>query len=186
MGPIEDAQGKETSPAPTAASAPAESSSERAPVDEAVSTAGIADPISTEAPAPSQEPTPAPAPEPTLDPAFSERVEIPAQDSNSGGEWQLLVDKVSEILGGTTPQEAWQKLQLPIRVTGGIIILILALRVYQGLLDTINSLPLAPGLLELVGLIQFVRYLLGNMLKSSERRKVLDQIGSVWKSVTGR
>ncbi len=208
MGPIEDAQSQEPSPTPTAATEPV-NSSEPSPEGalnapgESMSPKPLEIPAPTPAPTPqptpkptpaptpqptpaSAEPAPSPTPEPTLNPAFSARVDIPAQEDNSGGEWQILVEKVRETFGGSSLQDTWQQLRLPVRLVGGIIILIITLRIYQGLLDTIDRLPLAPGLLELAGLIWLVKYLLINMVRSSERQKVFDQFRSRWKSVTGR
>lgn len=209
MGPIEDAQSQEPSPTPTAASEPVDSSepsSEGAPNVQGESTSPMSIEIPSTTPAPTPKPTPAPTPpstpapsvptpsvpaptptpEPTLNPAFTARVDIPAQEESSGGEWQILIEKVKETFGGSTLQDTWQQLRLPVRLVGGLIILIITLRIYQGLLDTIDRLPLAPGLLELAGLIWLVKYMLINLVRSTERKKVFDQIRSSWKSVTGR
>ena len=199
MGPIEDAQSKEPSPttpmegSETTASSPEPSATDAATTHgEGANPNAIENPAptpkSTPAPTPAPTPksTPAPTPEPTLDPAFSAQVDIPGQVASSGGEWQLLLEKIRGAVGGSNLQETWQQLRSPVRLVGGIILLIITLRVYQGVLDTIDRLPLAPGLLELAGLIWLVKYLMINMMRSSERQRVLDQLRSRWKSVMGR
>ena len=199
MGPIEDAQSKEPSPttpmegSETTASSPEPSATDAATTHgEGANPNAIENPAptpkSTPAPTPAPTPksTPAPTPEPTLDPAFSAQVDIPGQVASSGGEWQLLLEKIRGAVGGSNLQETWQQLRSPVRLVGGIILLIITLRVYQGVLDTIDRLPLAPGLLELAGLIWLVKYLMINMVRSSERQRVLDQLRSRWKSVMGR
>ena len=203
MGPIEDAQSKEPSPTtPTEGSETTDSSPEPSATDAATTHGEDANPNAIESPAPTPAPTPkstpaptpkstpaptpAPTPEPTLDPAFSAQVDIPGQVASSGGEWQLLLEKIRGAVGGSNLQETWQQLRSPVRLVGGIILLIITLRVYQGVLDTIDRLPLAPGLLELAGLIWLVKYLMINMVRSSERQRVLDQLRSRWKSVMGR
>ena len=203
MGPIEDAQSKEPSPTtPMEGSETTASSPEPSATDAATTHGEGANPNAIENPAPTPKstpaptpaptpkstpaPTPAPTPEPTLDPAFSAQVDIPGQVASSGGEWQLLLEKIRGAVGGSNLQETWQQLRSPVRLVGGIILLIITLRVYQGVLDTIDRLPLAPGLLELAGLIWLVKYLMINMMRSSERQRVLDQLRSRWKSVMGR
>ncbi len=78
-------------------------------------------------------------------------VSIPAQESSDedGGEWELLVGKVKDWLEQNDLAELWTKAQLPLRVVGGLIVFSLVATVYNGVLSTINSIPLVPGLLEL-------------------------------------
>ena len=141
-------------------------------------------------PAPTPQPTPAPAPThaPTPDPVIASTVSIPAQGSadQDGGEWELLVGKVKAWLEQNDLAELWTKAQLPLRVIGGLIVFALVAKVYSGVLNTIDSLPLAPGLLELAGLIWLMNFALRNLIRNSDRDKFIKATRSTWSRITGR
>ena len=148
--------------------------------------APLAEPAPT--PAPTPVPTPAPTPAPTPDPVIASTVSIPAQESTDqdGGEWELLVGKVKDWLEQNDLAELWSKAQLPLRVVGGLIVFSLLATVYSGVLSTINSLPLVPGLLELAGVIWVVNFALRNLIRNSDRDKFIQSARSTWTRVTGR
>ena len=145
------------------------------------------------APTPEPEPTPTPTPAPTADPVIASTVSIPAQESNDndgsqsdGGEWELLVGKVKDWLDQSDLAELWTKAQLPLRVIGGLIVFSLVSTVYSGVLNTINSIPLVPGLLELAGVIWLVNFALRNLIRNSDRDNFIKGVRSTWSRVTGR
>ena len=142
----------------------------------------------TPAPTPAPEPTPEPTPAPTPDPVIASTVSIPAQESadGDGGEWELLVGKVKDWLEQNDLAELWTKAQLPLRVVGGLIVFSLVATVYSGVLSTINSIPLVPGLLELAGVIWLVNFALRNLIRNSDRDNFIKGARSTWTSVTGR
>ena len=150
------------------------------------------DPTPTPEPAPAAtpepEPTPAPTPAPTPDPVIASTVSIPAQESadEDGGEWELLVGKVKDWLEQNDLAELWTKAQLPLRVVGGLIVFSLVATVYSGVLSTINSIPLVPGLLELAGVIWLVNFALRNLIRNSDRDNFIKGARSTWTRVTGR
>ena len=145
-------------------------------------------PEPTPAATPEPEPTPAPTPAPTPDPVIASTVSIPAQESadEDGGEWELLVGKVKDWLEQNDLAELWTKAQLPLRVVGGLIVFSLVATVYSGVLSTINSIPLVPGLLELAGVIWLVNFALRNLIRNSDRDKFIQSARSTWTRVTGR
>ena len=115
-------------------------------------------------------------------------VSIPAQgDSDQdGGEWELLTGKIKDWLDQNKLGDLWTKAQLPLRVIGGLIVFILLAKIYSGVLSTIDSLPLAPGLLELAGLIWLVNFALRNLIRNEDRDKIFAAARSTWSRVTGR
>ena len=138
-------------------------------------------------------PTPEPTPAPTPDPVIASTVSIPAQESteqggsqSDGGEWELLVGKVKDWLEQNDLAELWTKAQLPLRVVGGLIVFSLVATVYSGVLSTINSIPLVPGLLELAGVIWLVNFALRNLIRNSDRDNFIKGARSTWTRVTGR
>ena len=165
------------------------------PVDEPRPEAEIpgSDPTPTPEPTPATTPEPEPTPAPTPDPVIASTVSIPAQESadqdggeGDGGEWELLVGKVKDWLEQNDLAELWTKAQLPLRVVGGSIVFSLVATVYSGVLSTINSIPLVPGLLELAGVIWLVNFALRNLIRNSDRDNFLKGARSTWSRVTGR
>ena len=144
------------------------------------------DPTPAATPLPTPAPTPSPTPAATLDPAFSTSVEIPAQEASEGGEWDLLKDKLRQWFDGQDLGNLWGKWGTPIKLGFGLIVLIIVLKIYSGIVSTIDNLPLISGLLELTGLIWLVNFLLRNMIRSADRQKVIGDLRSRWTSVTGR
>ena len=146
------------------------------------------DPTPTPEPTPAATPEPEPTPAPTPDPVIASTMSIPAQESadEDGGEWELLVGKVKDWLEQNDLAELWIKAQLPLRVVGGLIVFSLVATVYSGVLSTINSIPLVPGLLELAGVIWLVNFALRNLIRNSDRDNFIKGARSTWTRVTGR
>lgn len=148
--------------------------------------ADVVDPA--EAPAPV--PAPAPAPELTS-PSIAERVSVPAtppsgDTSEEGGEWDLLSTKVRQWWGEHDLADQWQRLRRPLLLTAALIVFILLLRIYGGVLDAIATIPLAPGLFELVGVIYATWFAATRLVRSEERRKISSGLGDLWSSVRGK
>ena len=96
-----------------------------------------------------------PTVETTPDPVITSTVTIPAQEASTdeGGEWDLLVEKIKAWIDSNQLGSLWNQAQLPLRLIGGLILFVIVSTVYIGILGTINRVPLAPGLLELTGVI---------------------------------
>ena len=134
---------------------------------------------------------PAPAPENAAtapDPVSASTVTIPAQENSTdaGGEWDLLVEKIKAWIDSNALGSLWTQAQLPLRVIGGVILFVIVSTIYSGILGTINKVPLAPGLLELFGVIWLVNYASSNLVRSSDRKRVIDALGSTWNKIVGR
>ena len=140
----------------------------------------------TPAPAPVPTQTPAPVPTATPDPAIAETVSIPADSTASGGEWDLLVEKVQGLVNADQLKGLWNQWKLPVRLLGGLLVLILVLQVYGGIIRTIAAVPLAPGLLELVGLIWLANFSTRNLIRNSDRAHVVANLRERWAKVVGR
>ena len=129
-----------------------------------------------------------PTVETTSDPVITSTVTIPAQETSTdeGGEWDLLVEKVKAWIDSKQLGSLWDQAQLPLRLIGGLILFVIVSTVYSGILGTINKVPLAPGLLELTGVIWLLNYARCNLVRSSDRKRVIDAVGSTWNKVVGR
>lgn len=113
----------------------------------------------------------------------------PASDSPSGdggGEWDLLVSKVQGWLASGQLQEQWQAARTPLSLLAGLIALLLVLRIYGALLAVLDSIPLLPGLMELAGLVAVAQFALTKLVRSNDRRQVIDGVRQRWQSFRGR
>ena len=142
-----------------------------------------------------------PAPEPSvmttalLDdaPMVASTLDLPANPeaaasggASSGGEWELLLEKLRSWWASGQLQQQWQASRTPLSLLAGLIALLLVLRVYSGLVNVLDSLPLLPGLLELVGLITVVQFSLTKLVRSDDRRQVIVGLQQRWQSFKGR
>ncbi|MFM7393581.1 MAG: CAAD domain-containing protein [Cyanobium sp.] len=152
--------------------------------------------------APEPEPEPSePAPAPTFAPAFAPPVATPSiaatleapplaagsggSVGEEGGEWDLLMGKVRAFLDGGSLQAWWDRLGGPLRGAGLLIGLVLVLRLYDALLDTLGDLPLVPRLLQLTGLIALVRFALTRLVRTEDREAVLNDWKRRWQRFRG-
>jgi hypothetical protein len=151
----------------------------------------VTDPVMEAEPAPASPAESAAAPptvETTPEPVITSTVTIPAQETSTdeGGEWDLLVEKIKAWIDSNQLGSLWDQAQLPLRLIGGLILFVIVSTVYSGILGTINKVPLAPGLLELTGVIWLLNYARCNLVRSSDRKRVIDAVGSTWNKVVGR
>ena len=171
------------SPDPTAASDPtAISESPTAPTT--APEPETASPEPTFAPQPTV--APEPTPEATPDPVIASTVTIPAGTTGEGGEWNLLQEKVQAWINDNQLSVLWQQVKLPAQILAALIVLILVLQVYGGIIRTIAAVPLAPGLLELAGIVAVANFSFRRLVKSSERKKVLQTVRDRWGQFAGR
>ena len=139
-----------------------------------------------------EEPPAAPEPEPAnvWTPQVASTTDVPASPAavsseGEGGEWELLVEKVKQWIASGQLQQQWETARTPITLLAGLIAVLVVLRIYSSLLGVLDSLPLLPGLLELVGVISVVRFSLTRLVQSSDRHEVIDGMKQRWTSFRG-
>jgi hypothetical protein len=159
------------------------------PATEAVA---VAVPVEATAEPAKPEPTPEP-PAPTDIPTVASTLEVPASPQlatpaadQDGGEWELLVEKVRNWISSGQLQEQWQSARTPLSLLAGLIAVLLVLRVYSAVLGVLDSIPLLPGLLELAGLVAVVQFSLTRLVRSNDRREVIEGLKQRWQSFRGR
>ncbi|MEB3263673.1 MAG: CAAD domain-containing protein [Synechococcus sp.] len=144
---------------------------------------------SSPAPAPESAPAPdeAPGGEGLVSPVAT-TVTVPPLEGEAaeGGEWQLLVSKVQEWFASGAVHDLWQQLRSPLIALAALIGVLMVLKVYAGVMAALQSLPLLPGLLELVGVIWVVRFAAGHLVHSADRQALLECWGARWESFRGR
>ena len=79
----------------------------------------------------------------------------------------------------------WNQMGRLGKATGVIIAVILAQVLIKGVLDTIDLIPVLPGLLELLGLIIVGQWSWKNLATSEKRNAVINQIQSLRKEYLG-
>ncbi|MEB3259369.1 MAG: CAAD domain-containing protein [Cyanobacteriota bacterium] len=102
-----------------------------------------------------------------------------------GGEWDLLVGKVKTWLEDNDLPGQWERLGGPLRGLGVFLVVLVVLKFYVALLNTLDDLPLLPRLLQLVGLIVVLRFSLLRLTRSRDRQAVLDDWKRRWDAFRG-
>ena len=164
---------------------------------EADGAAELASELAAAAPEPEPLPEPAvlpvtPPPVPTV-PTVATTIDLPARGGSTGasptaegGEWALLLSKLESWLAGGQLQAQLQAARTPFTLVAGLIAVLVVLQIYGALLAVIDSFPLAPGLLELVGLVAVVRFGLVKLVRSQERRALIEGLQQRWKAFQGK
>jgi len=123
-------------------------------------------------------------------PSIAERVSVPAQasgvsSSDEGGEWDLLSNRIKQFFEANNLQDQWQSLRQPLFLLGGLIALILTMRIYGGILDAIATVPLAPRLFQLVGTFYAAWFAATRLIRADERKKISANVNDLWSSLRG-
>ena len=123
-------------------------------------------------------------------PSIAERVSVPTRvpaDSSSeeGGEWDLLSNRIKQFFEANNLQDQWQSLRQPLFLLGGLIALILTLRIYGGILDAIATVPLAPRLFQLVGTFYAGWFAATRLVRAEERKRISANVQDLWSSLRG-
>jgi hypothetical protein len=124
-----------------------------------------------------------------VEPAVAATLEVPplpGSTADEGGEWDLLRSRVGDWLERNDLAGQWQRLQGPLRLLSLLILLLVVLRLYGALTGTLESLPLVPGLLELVGVLSFGRFCLNRLVRSEERRRLQNEWSQRWRDFRGK
>jgi hypothetical protein len=110
---------------------------------------------------------------------------VPSAEAPEGGEWDLLLSKIRQWVDRGELGNLISSARTPALVFGGLVGVLLVLRVYAALLGAIDSLPLVPGLLELTGVVWLARFGATNLVRSGDRNKILSQLQQRWNAFRG-
>ena len=127
---------------------------------------------------------------PPASPSIAERISVPAQASadsseEDGGEWDLLSNRIKQFFEANNLENQWQSLRQPIFLLGGLIVVILTMRIYGGILDAIATVPLAPRLFQLVGTFYAVWFAATRLIRAEERKKIWSNVNDLWTGLRG-
>lgn len=103
-----------------------------------------------------------------------------ATEAGSGTETGAnFSERYAEILGtinATLDQVDWSQMGRIGKAVGVLVVVIVAQILIKGVLDTINLLPVVPGLLELLGLVVVGQWSWANLTTSEKRAAVMSKL----------
>jgi hypothetical protein len=108
-----------------------------------------------------------------------------AEEQDAGASFS---ERYSEILGKvnqTLDSVDWSQMGRIGKATGIIVAVIVIQVLIKGVLDTINLIPIVPGLLELLGLVVVGQWSWNNLTTSDKRSAVIGKIQSLRKEYLG-
>ncbi len=129
--------------------------------------------------------TPSAPPETSQDPITPSPATTAGEGNDHGFDfsdrYQDLVGKLNETLGKVD----WSEMGKFGKIIGIFVAVIVAQILIKGVLDTINLLPIIPGLLELLGLVVVGKWSWDNLTTSEKRGAVVQRLQSVRREYLG-
>jgi len=105
----------------------------------------------------------------------------PASANNFSDRANDVMGKVNETLN----QVDWGQMGKYGKAAGIVAVVIVAQIIIKGVIDTVNLLPLVPGLLELLGLVVLGQWSWQNLTTSDKRNAVFERVQSLRKEYLG-
>jgi hypothetical protein len=105
--------------------------------------------------------------------------------SEAGFEFQKRYGDVVSKVNETLSHVDWSQLGKVSKVTGILLAVIVAQILIKGVLDTINLLPIVPGLLELLGLVVVGNWAWSNLTTSEKRSELMAKVDHLKKEYLG-
>ena len=97
-------------------------------------------------------------------------------------------DRANDVMGKvneTLNQVDWGQMGKYGKAAGIIAVVIVAQIIIKGVIDTVNLLPLVPGLLELLGLVVLGQWSWQNLTTSDKRNAVFERVQNLRKEYLG-
>ncbi len=121
--------------------------------------------------------------------ATTETSEVKSSEGSPTGEggfdfqkrYTEVVGKVNETLAHVD----WSQFGKLVKATGILLAVIIAQILIKGVLDTINLLPIVPGLLELLGLVVVGDWAWKNLTTSEKRSELMARVDHLKKEYIG-
>jgi hypothetical protein len=105
--------------------------------------------------------------------------------SDAGFDFQQRYGEVIGKVNETLDKVDWGQMGKVGKAAGILLAVIVAQILIKGVLDTINLLPIVPGLLELLGLVVVGKWSWDNLTTSEKRSAVVDKIQTIKKEYLG-
>ncbi|MEB3194759.1 MAG: CAAD domain-containing protein [Cyanobacteriota bacterium] len=121
--------------------------------------------------------------------ATTETPDVKGPESESGTETTFdFQQRYGEVVGKvneTLDKVDWSQLGKFGKAAGILLAVIIAQILIKGVLDTINLLPIVPGLLELLGLVVVGNWAWANLTTSEKRSELMSQVDQLKKEYLG-
>ena len=110
---------------------------------------------------------------------------------DQGEELKLLLErlrnffKLSNWIKQDDQTSPWQQLRRPVLLIAALITLVIFVRIYGGILSTIESVPLAPSLFELAGILWLTWFSITRLIRSEDRQDVISRVRTRWEAFRG-
>ena len=110
-------------------------------------------------------------------------LETPEQEDTTS-----FAERYSDVLGkvnDTLDQVDWSQMGRIGKIVGIFAAVIIAQILIKGILDTINLLPIVPGLLELLGVVVVGQWSWKNLTTSDKRNSLVERVQTLRKEYLG-
>ena len=104
---------------------------------------------------------------------------------DAGFDFQQRYGEVIGKVNETLDKVDWGQMGKVGKAAGILLAVIVAQILIKGVLDTINLLPIVPGLLELLGLVVVGKWSWDNLTTSEKRSAVVDKVQTIKKEYLG-
>jgi len=108
-----------------------------------------------------------------------------AQAADSGTSFSERYGEILSKVNQTLDSVDWTQMGRIGKATGIILAVIVAQILIKGVLDTINLIPIVPGLLELLGLVVVGQWGWNNLTTSEKRSAVIQRIQTLRQEYLG-
>ncbi|MCS5692430.1 CAAD domain-containing protein [Cyanobium sp. FGCU-6] len=105
--------------------------------------------------------------------------------NDAGFDFQQRYGEVIGKVNETLDKVDWGQMGKVGKAAGILLAVIVAQILIKGVLDTINLLPIVPGLLELLGLVVVGKWSWDNLTTSEKRAAVVDKVQTLKKEYLG-
>ena len=112
----------------------------------------------------------------------------PETDTATAAEGVNFSERYSEVLGkvnATLDQVDWSQVGRIGKIVGIFAAVIVAQILIKGILDTINLLPVVPGLLELLGVVVVGQWSWKNLTTSDKRQALISRVQTLRQEYLG-
>ena len=110
---------------------------------------------------------------------------IPVGDNKEGGAFSERANDVMGQVNQALNRVDWNQMGKYGKAAGIIAVVIIAQVIIKGVLDTVNLLPVLPGLLELLGVVVLGQWSWQNLTTSEKRNAVFERVQNLRKEYLG-
>ena len=124
----------------------------------------------------------------TKDAASSATATVDSSEASNKEEGTSFAERYSEVLGKvneTLDQVDWNQMGRISKIVGIFAAVIIIQILIKGILDTINLLPIIPGLLELLGVVVVGQWGWKNLATSEKRTSLIQRIQTLRQEYLG-